>query len=270
MQDRPIAFIGGGNMAQAILTGLLAAKFAPSNMLVCAPTLATRKALTTKFSLNVSEGNCDAITFADVIFIAVKPKLVETVASELKQAMKLAEKQPLIISLAAGVTTAQLQKYFGDKSHVFAAMPNLPSAVGQGLTGVVAGKNCDTNSIRLVDELLSCCGKTLWLKDERQMPAIVASAGSAPAYFFLFLEAMIASAQKLGLSYQDAKTAALQSGMGALTMAAQSPLSVVELKEQVTSPNGTTHQALASFADNNLKLVVEQAMHAAAKKAASY
>lgn len=264
-----IAFIGGGNMAQAILTGLLMAKFQPKNILVCAPTATTRETLTSKFGLNVSENNSAAVVFAEIIFIAVKPNIVSTVATELNVAMTHAAKQPLIINLAAGVTTEQLQTHFESNQRVIAAMPNLPSAVCKGLTGLVAAKNCDQLSITLADDVLTCIGKTLWLDDESKMPAVVAIAGSAPAYFFLFLEAMIESGQKLGLTYQQAEAAAMQSGIGALTMASTSALSVVELKEQVTSPNGTTHQALASFADNNLKAVVDDAMQAAAKKAAN-
>ncbi len=270
IQQTKLAFIGGGNMAQAMLSGFVAAKFQPDNILVCAPTATTRETLAKKFSFNVSENNDAAVSFADIIFIAVKPNIVSTVAAELNVAMMHEAKQPLIINLAAGVTTEQLQAHFTSNERVIAAMPNLPSAVCKGLTGLVAAKSCDQQSISLADNVLSCIGKTLWLDDESKMPAVVAIAGSAPAYFFLFLEAMIESGQKLGLTYQQAEVAAMQSGVGALTMALNSALSVVELKEQVTSPNGTTHQALASFADNNFKAVIDDAMQAAAKKAANY
>jgi len=265
-----IAFIGGGNMAQAILTGLLVAKFDPKNILACAPTQTTRDALAKKFAINVSEENSAAVAFAEVIFIAVKPNIVSTVAAELNLAMKRAGKQPLIINLAAGITTEQLQAHFDDNHKIIAAMPNLPSAVCQGLTGLAAAKDCDSEGKTLANDIFTCIGKTLWLDDESHMPAVVATAGSAPAYFFLFLEAMIESGQRLGLTYPQAKTAAMQSGIGALTMALTSELSVVELKEKVTSPKGTTHQALESFTENNLKAVVDNAMQAAATKAANY
>lgn len=269
IEQTKIAFIGGGNMAQAMLSGFIAAEFQPENILVCAPTAATRDALVNKFALNVNENNSAAVAFADIIFIAVKPNIVSTVASELNTTMQRDGKKPLIINLAAGVTSKQLQAYFDDDQQVIAAMPNLPSAVCQGLTGLFASKSCDQDSITLADNVLACIGKTLWLDDESKMPAVVAIAGSAPAYFFLFLEAMIEAGEKLGLSYQQAEAAAMQSGMGALTMASSSASSVVELKEQVTSPNGTTHQALVSFESNDLKGVVYQAMQAAANKAAS-
>jgi pyrroline-5-carboxylate reductase len=270
INNTKIAFIGGGNMAQAIITGLLAAKFNPDNIMVCAPSENTRSMLAEKFTSNVSEDNSNAVQFAEVIFIAVKPNIVSTVAAELNVAMQRMGKAPIIISLAAGISTAQLQQHFDGSRKVIAAMPNLPSAVGQGLTGLVAVKDCAVEDLKLVDEILTCVGKTLWLDDESQMPALVATAGSAPAYFFLFLEAMIESGITLGLTYQQAKTAAIQSGVGALTMAATSELSVVELKDKVTSPKGTTHQALESFANSQLKAVVNDAMEAAAKKAANY
>ena len=270
IEHTKIAFIGGGNMAQAILTGLLAAKFSPENLLVCAPSNTTREKLAEKFQVNVSDNNASAANFAEVIFLAVKPNMIATVADELSLVLQSNGDDKLIISLAAGVTTEQLQGYVRGNSSVIAAMPNLPSAVRQGLTGLVAAKDCSVDGIKLADDILSAVGKTLWLDDESKMPALVATAGSSPAYFFLFLEAMIESGVQLGLTHQQAKTAAVQSGLGALTMASRSELSVIELKAQVTSPNGTTHQALESFTDNNLKTLVDEAMQAAARKAANY
>jgi pyrroline-5-carboxylate reductase len=270
VKQKKIAFIGGGNMAQAILTGLLEAKFNPKNLLVCAPTESTRSTLATNYHINVSDDNSLAVEFSEVIFIAVKPNVVGVVATELNLAMQRDGKDKLIINLAAGVTTHQLQQYFEGNRKVITAMPNLPSAVRQGLTGLVAAKGCDVEDIKLADDLLTYVGKTVWLDDESAMPALVATAGSAPAYFFLFLEAMIETGEKLGLTHQQAQTAAVQSGMGALTMALRSGLSVTELKDKVTSPNGTTQQALDSFAQSNLKKIVNDAMHAAAHKAANY
>jgi len=270
MRETAIAFIGGGNMAQAIIAGLLEAKFKPENLLVCAPTLETRTSLVKKYQLNVAQNNASAVHFAEVIFIAVKPNLIELVCKELNLAMKENTKQPLIINLAAGQTTTQLQQYLQNSQRIITAMPNLPSAVCQGLTGLVPAKHCNEDDIKLADDILSSIGKTVWLDDESKMPALVATAGSAPAYFFLFLEAMIESGKKLGLSHQQAQTSALQSGMGALTMALTSEMSVTELKNKVTSPNGTTQQALDSFSINNLTHIVNDAMQAAAQKAANY
>jgi pyrroline-5-carboxylate reductase len=270
IEHTKIAFIGGGNMAQAILTGLLAAKFSPENLLVCAPSTTTREKLAKNFKVNVSDNNASAANFAEVIFLAVKPNMIATVADELSLALQSNGEDKLIISLAAGVTSEQLQGYLTGNCSIVTAMPNLPSAVRQGLTGLVAAKDCSVDGIKLADDILSAVGKTIWLDDENKMPALVATAGSSPAYFFLFLEAMIESGVQLGLTHQQAENAAVQSGLGALTMASTSDLSVVELKAQVTSPKGTTQQALDSFASSQLRAVVNDAMQAAARKAANY
>ena len=270
VRNTKLAFIGAGNMATAIITGLLEAGFKPNNILACAPSSSTRETKQQQFAINTSQNNLDAIEFADVIVIAVKPNLVEGVAKELDSAIKLQTTNKIIISVAAGIKISQLQACLSRNAKVIAAMPNLPCAVKQGVIGLVAAEQCEVAEIKLTDALFSTIGRAVWLDNESQMAALVASAGSSPAYFFLFLEAMIESAEAMGLSEQQAKNSVLQSGLGALTMALNSDLDVTELRRQVTSPNGTTHQAIESFLNNDISAVVNQAMQAAALKAANY
>ncbi len=270
VRNTKLAFIGAGNMATAIITGLLEAGFKPNNILACAPSSSTRETKQQQFAINTSQNNLDAIEFADVIVIAVKPNLVEGVAKELDSAIKLQTTNKIIISVAAGIKISQLQACLSRNAKVIAAMPNLPCAVKQGVIGLVAAEQCEVAEIKLTEALFSTIGRAVWLDNESQMAALVASAGSSPAYFFLFLEAMIESAKTMGLSEQQAKNSVLQSGLGALTMALNSDLDVTELRRQVTSPNGTTHQAIESFLSNDISAVVDQAMQAAAQKAANY
>ncbi len=279
---KKIAFVGAGNMARSIITGLLAAGFKPENILACAPTEKTRKAISQQLKIHVSSDNSDSLNFADVIVIAVKPNLVETVVKEINSTLKStleSEVKPdakadinrkLFISVAAGVSIAKLQSYFESDCKVVAAMPNLPCSVRQGVTGLVAAANCEQSDQQLINAIFSEIGEAVWLDDETQMAPLVAAAGSSPAYFFLFLEAMIESAKKMGLSQQQAEKSVLQSGLGALTMAFNSDQNVAELRDQVTSPNGTTHQAIQSFLENDISLVVDQAMQAAANKVSNY
>jgi pyrroline-5-carboxylate reductase len=269
--ESKIAFVGAGNMARAIITGLIAAGFRAENILACAPSQHTRDSVEQKLKTKVSKFNAQAVSFADVIVIAVKPNLVDTVAQELDMAMSGQTDDKLIISVAAGTSIAKLQSGFKQNNpKLMAAMPNLPCAVKQGVIGLVAAENCSEAELQLADAIFAKIGQPVWLDDEGQMSALVAAAGSSPAYFFLFLEAMIASAKKMGLSQQQAEDSVLQSGLGALTMALNSDLNVTELRNQVTSPNGTTHQAIQSFIQNDISLVVNDAMQAAAKKAANY
>jgi pyrroline-5-carboxylate reductase len=265
-----IAFIGAGNMAKAIMNGLIAAGFKPSNLLACAPSEATRSTVRSSLQTEVSANNTDAVSFADVIVIAVKPNLVAKVAAELDLALYQQANDKLIVSVAAGVGVYKLERCFKAKASLIAAMPNLPCAVKQGVIGLVAAETCSRENHQLAEAIFSSIAQTVWLDDDSQLPGLVAAAGSSPAYFFLFLEAMIASAKKLGLSEQQAKDSVLHSGFGALTMALNSNLDVATLRKQVTSPNGTTHQAIESFMQNDIDLLVNQAMQAAADKAAHY
>ncbi|TKB47705.1 pyrroline-5-carboxylate reductase [Thalassotalea mangrovi] len=262
-----LAFIGGGNMATAIIDGLLKSGYDATKILASAPSKATRHRLAADYNINIAEKNNVAAYFADIIILAVKPQLIPQISREIAFTLRsLGQKTP-IVSLAAGTTLAQLSDQFMSWP-VALAMPNLPSAVSQGLTGLVANEHCSIRERESMEQVFSLIGKVVWLKDEDQMPAIVAMAGSAPAYFFLFLEAMKQVGTDMGLSQQTAAKAALQSGLGACMMAADSSDDFKTLRERVTSPNGTTEQAINSFKDNNFSKIIEQAMWAAANKAA--
>ncbi|MCE9679404.1 pyrroline-5-carboxylate reductase [Shewanella sp. AS1] len=264
-----IAFIGGGNMAKAIIAGLLKHGHDPKNILVCAPSLATTSAIAEQYGVGVSQSNSDAVSFAHVLILAVKPFIVPLVCEELQPL--LAEQQDkqaskLVISIAAGITHQTISTKLNNHSSVVCAMPNLPTAIGQGLTGMFT-HNTTAPQRQLADAVMNAVGDTVWLEDEKQMSTIVATAGSSPAYFFLFLEAMEKAAIRQGLPANTATKAVLQSAMGAISMAMESQLDFAALRRQVTSPKGTTEQAILAFQDGDLDELVANAMNSAAERA---
>jgi pyrroline-5-carboxylate reductase len=265
-----VAFIGGGNMATAMLRGLLNGGLTADNLLVCAPSIETRRKMVEQYAINVAERNEFAALFADVIFLAVKPNLIETVSREIASSLKAQGRTAIIISVAAGASCQPLEQIFGHNGHIALAMPNLPCAYNQGATGAFASSKMSAAQRQLIDQLLSLLGEVTWLDREQDFPAFVAVAGSAPAYFFMFLDAMVETGIKLGLNPSQAKQAVLQTGSGALTMARKASDSLTELRQQVTSPNGTTAQAVNSFEQDNLPAIVAKAMTKAAHKAANY
>ncbi len=261
-----IAFIGGGNMAKAIIAGLLKHGLEPQNILVCTPTQNTRNDLINQFNIRVHHDNRAAISFADVIILAVKPFVVPLVCEELQPLLNNIENK-LIISIAAGITHQTISNKLNDMCSIVCTMPNLPTAIGKGLTGMYTLTSTSQQHIELADSLMGAVGDTVWLDDEQQMSTIVATAGSSPAYLFLFLEAMEKAAIKQGLPRDTATKVVLQSAMGAITMAMNSQLDFAALRRQVTSPKGTTEQAILAFQDGDLEQLVANAMNCAADRA---
>lgn len=261
-----IAFIGGGNMARAIISGLLKQGHNSANILVCAPSQTTRHDLIDKFNVKVHQDNTAAVAFADVIIVAVKPFVVPVVCEQLSEVMQY-DNRKLVISIAAGVKHATLRQKLHFSPKVICAMPNLPTAIGEGLTGLYAGPDTHANDIALAERLMRAVGETVWLKEESQMSTIVAAAGSSPAYLFLFLEAMEKAAIEQGLPPEIAAKAVLQSAMGAISMAMNSQHNLANLRHQVTSPKGTTEQAILAFQDGDLDELVASAMACATTRA---
>lgn len=261
-----IAFIGGGNMAQAMIAGYIKSGVPATNILVCTPSPETRLNLVEKFGINVAEKNTFSVHFADVIFLAVKPKLTAYVCRELSAALKASGEQKLLVSMAAGMTLDYLRSQLDQTAKVAVIMPNLPTAQGEGVIGVIADDSIPKAEREMLGELIGLLGLTMWLDSQEQLHNIVAASGSAPAYIFLFLEAMVESATKLGLTRKQANAAVIQTGLGAINMAAESEMDFKALREKVTSPNGTTEQAINNFKSNNIEQIVHEAMSSAAKR----
>lgn len=265
-----IAFIGAGNMASAIMGGLIENGFAATSIYASDPSQEKLNELSAKFSINTNTDNQALIEQADVVIVAVKPQVMELVLSPLQNALKA--KQPLLISVAAGINLNSLMQWAGtdnDKLAIVRCMPNTPALVGQGASGLLANSNVSTEQKALSETILNAVGISLWVEKESELDAVTAVSGSGPAYYFLFMEAMIEAGKKLGLSESTAKQLTLKTALGAATMASESNDSPAQLRKNVTSPNGTTEQALNSFVESGIEAIVEKALKAANDRSVS-
>ncbi len=256
-------------MASAIIAGLIKSGHNSKNILVCAPTDKTRNRLSEEYGVITNQDNSSVLKFADVVILSVKPYLIKEVCEELVHASNddhqvIANK--LFMSIAAGVTAQAISSSLNNSPRVVATMPNLPTAIGEGLTGMFAESSCSNTDKATADDIMNAVGSTVWVESENAMPAIVAAAGSSPAYFFLFMEAMVKAAIGQGLDEEGATNAVMQSAKGAIMLAANSPHSFAELRRQVTSPKGATEQAINAFQAGDLDQLVKQAMKSAAAK----
>lgn len=260
-----IAFIGAGNMAKAIIGGLLAEGF-DAKKIIATGTDQARLAETAKqLGIAVSIDNLTAVSDADIVVLAVKPQLLKAVSVGL--AAGLAHR-PLIISVAAGITTESLNRWLGEGKAIVRAMPNTPSQLRLGATGVYANGLVSDTQKHQVEKILGAVGLVIWQPEESLIDAVTAVSGSGPAYFFLMMEAMIEAGIAQGLSEQSARELTLQTALGTATLAKQSALPVAQLRQQVTSPNGTTERAILSFEADDIRSVFKRAMTACADRAA--
>ncbi len=259
-----IAFIGAGNMAKAIIGGLLAENVAVRDISASGPRLETLNKVAEQFGIAVSSNNAQTAAAADVVVLAVKPQMLKEVALGL--AGSLAHK-PLIISLAAGITTTSIASWLGAEQAIVRCMPNTPSQLREGASGLFANENVTAEQKKLADSILRAVGVVQWLTEESLINAVTAVSGSGPAYFFLVMEAMIEAGVAQGLTQECARELTLQTALGAAILAKQSDLNVAELRKQVTSPKGTTEQAIKSFENDEIRALFSRAMQACANRA---
>jgi pyrroline-5-carboxylate reductase len=261
-----IAFIGGGNMATAIIGGLIRQGDVRANAIrVSDPGEQQRQNLTDTFGVQCFADNLEAVQDASVVILAVKPQMMKTVLEPLRSTLE--SRQPLIISIAAGITLANLEKWSGCRTLV-RCMPNTPALMGLGATGMIASEAVDIDQRSRADHLLQATGITVWLKSEQEIDAVTALSGSGPAYFFLLIESMTEAGVKLGLSEETSRKLATQTALGAGQMAAASDVAAAELRRRVTSPGGTTERAIFTFEGAHLRDIVKAAMQAANDRAA--
>lgn len=267
MSTPRIAFIGGGNMAASLIGGLRAQGTPASAICASDPGADRRDELETVHGISTFVENTQAIAGADVIVLAVKPQVMQAVCCDL--AVHLQADQ-LIVSIAAGISCASLQKWLGDQTPraIVRCMPNTPSLLRQGVSGLFANGQVSSGQKQQAEQLLSAVGVALWLDDEALIDAVTAVSGSGPAYFFLMIEAMTAAGEKLGLPRDAAAQLTLQTALGAARMACESDVEPAELRRRVTSPNGTTEAAIKAFQAGGFETLVAQAMDAAARRSA--
>lgn len=269
MENNKIAVIGAGSMGGAIMSGFIAAGTAADSIIASTATTQSAKALSDKFgiksfALDASpSANSDASQGADVLLIAVKPEKVLATLEEIKASVK---DGALVISVAAGVTTESMEQAIGSKASVIRAMPNTPSIVGHGVTGIAKGKSANDSQLALAKDLFETVGQVI-VVDEEKINALSTISGSGPAYVFYFAEKLMTAAKKMGFSEKEANLMVRATFLGSATLLAASSDSPETLRAQVTSPKGTTMQATARFDEAELEKVFIEATEAALARA---
>ena len=257
-----ITFIGGGNMASAMIGGLLQKGFANTGMSVVEVSSVAREKLKTRYGVAVYADIAEGVADRDVIILAVKPQQLKEVASALKPCLQ----SQLVLSIAAGVRAADLSHWLGDYPKLVRAMPNTPAMILSGVTGLYALESVSDIEKDRADRIVQATGSVIWVADEALMDAVTAVSGSGPAYVFYFMEAMEEAAIGLGLSADTARKLALETFLGAARLAATSEEDIATLRARVTSKGGTTERALGEMEERAVKDSIIAAIRAAARR----
>ena len=260
LDNKKISFIGGGNMAQALISGLVSCGVKPSLITVADPSSEAREQLAAK-GLNTVDPTADAkaaVIGADIVVLAVKPQVMKAVVSGFADVLDT----QLVISVAAGLSTELLSNMLGGYGNIVRAMPNTPAMIQMGATGLYRTDDISAEQKQLATAVMEASGLVMWVDNEEHMHAVTAVSGSAPAYMFYFIEAMVDGAVALGLDKEQASALALQTMLGAAKMALGSEDAPSELRRKVTSPNGTTQAAIESMQTNDISRQIIEAMQA--------
>ncbi|ATU44537.1 pyrroline-5-carboxylate reductase [Acinetobacter junii] len=259
--NQNICFIGGGNMAQALIGGLLSRGLPTTRITVSDPVEQIRQILEEK-GIQTTTDNVEAIQNADVVVLAVKPQVLATVLQPLKGLLS----DKLVISIIAGAEIQTISELIGGSQRIVRVMPNTPALVQTGAHGIYASEAVNAQDRELTSQILAATGLTIWVDSEAQIDAVTAVSGSGPAYFFYLMESMIRAGKNLGLDEKVATALTLQTALGAAQMAITSSNSPSELRKNVTSPNGTTQAALEVFDRAQISQNIQAALAAAQKR----
>jgi pyrroline-5-carboxylate reductase len=257
-----ISFIGGGNMAAALIGGLAGKLTAADNIHVVDINADALGKLQQQFGVRTASSIDAAIADSDVIVLSVKPQQMKDVVAQLVPYVKA----QLVLSIAAGIRAVDLSRWLGGHNAIVRTMPNTPALIGKGVTGLVATAGVSAEQRAAADAILRAVGETVWLNDEKLIDPVTAVSGSGPAYVFYFIEAMQQAAQEMGLTAEQGNALAISTFVGAAQLAAQSSDPVSVLRERVTSKGGTTYAALTSMEESGVKAAIIKAMKAAAAR----
>jgi pyrroline-5-carboxylate reductase len=263
---RRLAFIGGGNMAAALIGGLIRQGLPSGRIVVADPSTDQLERLVRTYGVQRAADNAGAAAGAEAVILAVKPQQMRPVCLALKPQVEGAN--PLIISVAAGIPHAALARWFGGHIAIVRTMPNRPALSGFGATGLYAPASVGAAGRALAESIMAAVSATVWVEHESQMDTVTALSGSGPAYFFLFMEALEAAAHERGLPSDIAHKLTLATAYGAARMARESHEPLAVLREQVTSQGGTTAAALAVLDAAGLRATVAHAVAAADRRSA--
>ncbi|WOG28501.1 pyrroline-5-carboxylate reductase [Endozoicomonas sp. 8E] len=266
MTNKTIAFIGAGNMATSIMGGLIEHGWPKDRIFASCQTQESARKCSDQLGIHTSTSNLEAAEKAEIVVLAVKPQKMRAVLTEL--APVLQAQKPFIISVAAGIRLDSLDVWSGGGLPIVRSMPNTPSLLHCGATGLFANPRVTDELKAIANEIFSPIGILHWLDKEEQVDTITALSGSGPAYFFLMMEAMAEAGVRLGLDHETAERFSLQTALGAANMAVQSDVDAAELRRRVTSPGGTTERALKTFRQEGFEAVVYKAVKAAKERGA--
>ena len=259
-----ISFIGAGNMSKAIIAGLVQTGYSNKNIMASNPSNPKLEALASAYGILTTNDNQAAIDFADIVMLAVKPQLMQSVCADFKSN----NSERLFVSIAAGLTVSRLADFLPAKAKIVRVMPNTPSAIGLGMSGIFAPSNITQAQSSAVEAIMQSVGKTLVVKNEDDINTVIAAAGSSPAYFFLIAEVMQKAAMDMGIDKQNARMLVEQAMLGSATlMQNEAKLDLSELRAQVTSKGGTTAKAVESLQQSGIENMFATAMQAAVARA---
>jgi pyrroline-5-carboxylate reductase len=257
-----VTFIGAGNMASSLISGLLNNGHDPSAICASDPAAAPLAALAER-GIATTDNNTEAVANAEVVVLAVKPQVLGSVTRQLPL-----HASQLVVSIAAGVPLESLQAWTAATQPIVRCMPNTPALVGAGVTALYANDNVAAEQREQAQRLLTAAGKTVWVPEESLLDAVTAVSGSGPAYFFYLMEAMITAGEALGLDAATATMLTVETAYGAARMVREGQTPPRELRENVTSPGGTTQRALSILDAADCKGIISAALHGAAQRSA--
>ncbi|MDD4916037.1 MAG: pyrroline-5-carboxylate reductase [Methylococcales bacterium] len=261
MNRRSIGFIGGGNMATSLISGLIASGYASAQIWVSDVNPSTLQSLSQRLHVNITDDNRVLAEQVDVLVLAVKPQVLHEICRQIAPVIQ--QRKTLVVSIAAGINQDSLTQWLGAETAIVRCMPNTPALVLTGATALHANPRVDAVQKDTAESILRAVGLTLWVDDEAKLDAVTAVSGSGPAYYFLLMEAMEQAALNLGLDEADARLLIQQTALGAAKIALESSESPAVLRERVCSPGGTTQKAIETFQQNGFTEMVNKAMHAA-------
>ena len=259
-----IGFIGAGNMAYALIKGLLNNGFDANQINISDTNEELLQSRESELEVTTYSDNTSLLSNSDIIFFAVKPQVLSSVCLELKGVVK---SKHLFVSIVAGIRSSDINRWLGGNFALIRTMPNTPALFQTGVTGLFANELVNNEQKSLVSSILSSVGECFWVDEEKLIDAITAISGSGPAYFFLLMESMKQAGMALGLDEETANSLSIQTAYGASLMANKTGKDSRTLRAEVTSPNGTTQSAIESFQDQNFEGIVANATRAAYDRA---
>lgn len=265
MHNKNIGFIGGGNMARSLIGGLIDTGRSTDTLYVSEPDPAKRRYFEQQLGIRVTADSNDVASNCDVVVLAVKPQVIREVLLPLQPVLQRC--RPLVLSIAAGVTEIDIDRWAGGGLPIVRTMPNTPALVGSGATGLYANARVSEEQHDIAESLMRAVGVTVWLKDESLLDPVTALSGSGPAYFMLFMESLEQAAIEQGLDTETARLLVLETCLGAAKLAMESEEDLTDLRRRVTSPGGTTEKALLVMENEDIKGIIRKAFNAASQRA---